>query len=61
MKCKFILVRMKSKININIRDNKILELLKLSVGNKITNINYNNNKKESSNSNFGIIYYKIYS
>ena len=49
---------MKSKNNTNINDNKIPELLKLSVGNNITNISYNNNKQESSNQNFGIIYYE---
>ena len=56
MKC--ILFMMKDKNNIIINKNKILELFKLSVGNKITILNYNNNKKESSNQNLKISYYK---
>ena len=58
MKCKFIHVRIKDKRNINITDIKILELFKLSVGNKIKALYYNKNKKESSNQNLKINYYK---
>ena len=58
MNFKFIHLRMKSKNNININNNKILEFLKLSFGKKIINLNYNNNKQEFSNQNFGIIYYE---
>ena len=49
---------MKDKRNININDIKILELFKLSVENKITALYYNKNKKESSNKNLKINYYK---
>jgi len=58
MKCKFIHIRIKSKSKINISNSKILELLKLSVGNKITNLNNNNNEKESSKHNLENIFYK---
>ena len=58
MNCNFINVRMKDKSDININENKILEVFKLSVENKITNLNYNKNKKESLNQNLGISYYK---
>ena len=58
MSINFIGVRIKDKTNININDNKSLELFKLSLGNKITNLNYNKNNKEYSNKNFEIIYYK---
>ena len=57
MKCKFIHV-MKDKSNININDIKIHELFKLSIGNKINDLYYNKNKKESSNKNLKINYYK---
>ena len=58
MKCNFIHVMMKDKSNININDIKILELFKLSVGNKINALYYNKNKKKSSNQNLKINYYK---
>ena len=60
MNCNFINIRMKDKSNININDSKIFGLFKLSVGNNITNLNYNKNKKESSNQNLEIIYNKKY-
>ena len=43
----------KVKIRENSKYNTILELLKLSIGNNITNLNYN--KKESPNQNLEII------
>ena len=58
MKCNFIYIKLKAKNIINLNNNKILNLFKLSVGNNIINLNYNKNKKESSNQE--IIYYKRY-
>ena len=60
MKCNFIQVKLRDKSNINLNNNKIFELLKLSFGNNIINLNYNKNKKESSNKNLIINYYKTY-
>ena len=54
MKCNFIHIKLKDKYNNNLSNNKILELLKLSIGNNIINLNYIKNKKESSNQNFDI-------
>ena len=60
MECKYIHIRLKDKNNINLNKNKILELFKLSIGNNIIYLNYNKNKKESSNHNIPIIYYQKY-
>jgi len=60
MKANFIHLKFKDKNNINLNNNKILELFKLSVGNNIINLNYNNNKKESSNQRLDINYCKKY-
>ena len=60
MKCNFILIKLRDKSNINFNNNKILQLFQLSVGNNIINLNYNKIKKESSNKNLGIIYFKKY-
>jgi len=60
MKANFIHLKFKDKNNINLNNNKILELFKLSVGNNIINLNYNNNKKESSNQRLDIIDYFKY-
>ena len=49
-------IKLKDKSNINLNKNKIHELFKLSAGNNIIN----KNKKESSNKNFEIYYYKKY-
>jgi len=49
MKCNFIYIKLKDKNNTTLNNNKILNLFKLSVGNNIINLNYNKNKKESSN------------
>ena len=56
MKCKFNHIKLNDKSNINLK--KALELYKYSVGNKIINLDYNKNEKESSNKNLEIIYYK---
>ena len=56
MKCNFIHIKFKDKNNIN--RNKNLEIVKLSFGNNINNLNFN--KKEYSNQNLEIIYNKIY-
>ena len=58
MKCNFILVKIKDKTNINLNKSKIQELFKLSIENKIINLYNNKNKKEFSNQNIGINYYK---
>ena len=60
MKCNYIHLKIKDKNNNNFNNNKILELFKLSIGNNIYNFDYNKNKKESSNKNLEIIYYKKY-
>ena len=41
MKCNFINIRLKDKRNINLYNNKFLELFKLSIGNNIINLKYN--------------------
>ena len=56
----YIYIILKYKNNINLNKNKILELFKLSIGNNIIHLNYNKNKKESSNQNIQIIYSKKY-
>ena len=56
MNFNFIHLKFKNKNNIHSNKNKSFELLKLSVGNNIIN----KNKKESSNKNLDIIYYKEY-
>ena len=58
MKKNLIHIKINNKSNINL--NKVLELYKLSAGNKIINLNYNKNKKVFSNKNLEIIYYKKY-
>ena len=58
MKPNLIYIKINYKSNIIL--NKALELYKLSVGNNIINLNYQKNRKESSNQNLGIIYYKKY-
>ena len=58
MKCNLFLIKLKDKININLNNNKILELFKLSVGNNIYILDYNKNKKETSNKNLQIIIIK---
>ena len=60
MKGNFIHAKLKDKNNINFNNNKILELFKLSIGNNIINLDYNKNKKESSNQYLEIIYFKEY-
>ena len=60
MECNYFYIRLKDKRNINLNKNKILELFKLSIGNNIINLDYNKNKKESSNQNIKIIYYQKY-
>ena len=49
MKCNFNHIKLKNKSNINLNNNQILELYKLSAGNNINIFDYNQNKKESSN------------
>ena len=56
MKCNFIHINLKNKNNFS--KNKITELFKLSIENKIIDLCYNKNRKESSNKNLEIIYYK---
>ena len=58
MKCNFIFVKLKDKNNINLNNKKFQEILKLSIGNNIKYFNYKKNKKEISNKNIEIIYYK---
>ena len=58
MMCNFINFKFKDKNFINLNNNKILELFKLSVGNSIYIKDYSKNEKESSNSNLEINYYK---
>ena len=60
MKPNFIYFKIKDKTNINLNNNKILELFKLSAGNDINILNYNQNKNKSSNKNLEISYYKNY-
>jgi len=59
MKHSFIHIQLKDKSNI-INKNKILQLFKLSLVNNITNLDYNINKKETSNQNLKMIFYKKY-
>ena len=54
----FIQLKLKDKSNINLNNNKILELFKLSAGNSVYIKGYNKNKKETPNKNFEISYYK---
>jgi surface protein len=54
------LIHLKLNDKSNIILNKVLELYKLSVGNKLIDLDYNKNKKEFSNQNLEIIYYKKY-
>ena len=58
MKFNCFYIRLKDKMNINLNKNKITQLFKLSFGNNKIYLNYNKNKKESSNKKFEIIYYK---
>ena len=44
----FFLIKLKDKNYINLNNNRILELFKLSFGNKITNLYCNKNKKDLS-------------
>ena len=60
MKYNCIHFKLKDKNNINLNNNKILALFKLSVGNNINILDYNQNKKQSSNKNLEISYYKKY-
>jgi len=60
MKCNFIQIKSKDKKNINLNNNQVLEFFKLSVGNSIYIKDYNKNKKESSDNNLEISYYKNY-
>ena len=60
MKHSYIYLKTKGKSNINLNNNKILELFKLSIGNNIYIKDYNTNKKESSNKTLKISYYKKY-
>jgi len=60
MKCNFIHIKLRNRNTYNLKHNKILNLLELSAGNNIINIEYNKNKKVSSNQNLEIIYYKKY-
>ena len=56
MKYNFIHIKLKDINKINLNDNKVLDLFKLSLGNNITNLIYYKNKKETSNQNLEIIY-----
>ena len=58
MKYNLIHTKLKDKSNINLNNYKILELFKLSAGNKIYNLDYNIIKKESLNKILEISYYK---
>ena len=58
MKCNFIHIKLKDKNNNNLNNNKILVLFKLSLGNNIYKLNCNKNRKETSNKNLEISYYK---
>ena len=60
MKCNFIHIKLKDRNIYDLKYNKIQELFELSIGKNIINLKYNENKKESSNQNFEIIYYKKY-
>ena len=60
MKCNKILMKLKDKRNIRLNNNKIFELFKLSLGNNKYILDYNKIKKESSNKNLEISYYKKY-
>ena len=57
MKCNYIHLKTKDKSNINLNNNTILELFKLSAGNNINILNY---KKKSTNKNLEVYYYKKY-
>ena len=54
MKCNYIHIKLKDQNNLTLNYNKILEIFKLSFGNDIIDLNYNQNK------NLDIIYYKKY-
>jgi len=58
MKCSFIHIKLKDKSHPILKNNKILEIFKLSFGNGINYLNYNKDKKV--NNNLEIIYYKEY-
>jgi len=58
MKCNFIHIKLKDKSKISLNDNKVLDLLKLSFGNNITNLNYHKNKEDISNQNLRFNCYK---
>ena len=58
MKFSYIHFKLNDKANINLNNNKILELFKLSAGNNVSVLDYNQNKKEPSNKNLKINYYK---
>jgi len=60
MKYNFIYLKLKDKTNINLSNNKILELFKLSIGNNINILDYNQSKKEPPNQNIEISYFKKY-
>ena len=54
MRCNFINIKVKDK------NQKILELFKLSVGNTVKCLYYNNNKTNNLNQSLKIIYFKKY-
>ena len=56
MKCNYIHINFRNKNNLS--KNRISELFKLSIENKIIDFRYNKNKKESSRKNLEIIYNK---
>ena len=60
MKFNFIHTKLKDNINIELNNNKMIELFKLSFGNNVNNLNYDKYKKESSKKNLEIIYSKKY-
>ena len=55
MEFKLVHMWMKIEKNININNNSIPELSKISAGNKINNLYFKNNKKDLSNQMFEII------
>ena len=57
MKHNFIHIKLKDENNIDLNNNKILELFKLSIGNNKIILNYNKIRKESSSKNVEINYY----
>ena len=52
------LIKNIDKNYINLNNNQILEIFKISLGNNKINLQYNNNKNQSLNQNFEIIYNK---